>query len=412
MWHGLALFIMSLLTLTLAGCATWQAPAEFDDSALRARAESQQLRGVKLSAAVLSSADSKQVFGVSVNEKEVQPVWIEVENNTDQALWLLRTGTDPDLFSPLEVAWSFHTAFAGENNDRLDEHFDSLGFQNPVLPGARHSGIIYANPHRMTRLLSVDLLGNGDVFPFTLFLRVPDDHTEETSAVITSVSKLIAEVTEDIQDVNSFRTKLEQLPCCATSADGSEAGDPLNVVLVGDLTDIASALVRRGFRVDVRDLDKAQRLYGRQPDIMARKKGQAGVPANWLRMWVVPFSYQKQPVFLVQAGRRQGWRMQEIEDKDMLLNPRVDEVRNLFIQDLIYSGGLEKLAFIGGVGATEPGEYRDSLGGASYQTDGLRAVLFLVTRPQSLSDLDILEWHPYMKQVEIDAVKKIDDASN
>ena len=43
------------------------------------------------------------MFGVSVNESGVQPVWIEVENNTDQVLWLLRSGTDPDLFSPLEV---------------------------------------------------------------------------------------------------------------------------------------------------------------------------------------------------------------------------------------------------------------------------------------------------------------------
>jgi hypothetical protein len=350
------------------------------------------------------------MFGVSVNEKEVQPVWIEVENGTDQALWLLRAGTDPDLFSPLEVAWSFHKTFAGESNDRLDEHFISLGFQNPVSPGTKQSGIIFTNPHLGTRLLSVDVLGNGEIFPFTLFPPVPDDQTEEATAVILNVEKLIAEVTEDIQDVNSFRARLEELPCCATSADGRQAGDPVNVILVGDFADIATALVRRSFRIDVRDLDRAQRLYGRPPDVVARKKGQAGVPANWLRMWLAPFSYQGKSVFLVQAGRRQGWRMQQIEDEDLMLNPRVDEVRNLFIQDLLYSSGLEKLAFVDGVGATEPGEARASLGGAIYQTDGLRAVLFLVTRPLSLSDLEILEWHPYLKQAEIEAVKKSDEA--
>ena len=102
--------------------------------------------------------------------------------------------------------------------------------------------------------------------------------------------------------------------------------------------------------------------------------------------------------------------MQEIEEKDMLLNPRIDEVRNMFIQDLLYSSGLEKLAFVSGVGATKPGGSRDSLGGASYQTDGLRAVLFLVARPLSLSDMEILEWHPYLKQAEIEAVNKSDDA--
>ena len=190
-WHGLSLFVMVLLALTLAGCASWQAPAEFDDSVLRARAESQQLRGVTLSAAVLSSEDSRQMFGVSVNESEVQPVWVEVENSTEQMLWLLRSGTDPDIFSPLEVAWSFHKTFAGESNDRLDEHFISLGFQNPVLPGMKQSGIIFTNPHLGTRLLSVDVLGNGEIFPFTLFPPVPDDQTEEATAVILNIEKLI-----------------------------------------------------------------------------------------------------------------------------------------------------------------------------------------------------------------------------
>ena len=409
-WHGLTLLMMILLALTLAGCASWHPPAEFDDSALRARAESQQLRGVKLSAAVLSSENSRQMFGVNVNKKEVQPVWIEVDNNTDQALWLLRAGTDPDLFSPLEVSWSFHKTFAGESNDRLDEHFDSLGFQNPVLPGTKKSGIIFTNPHLGTRLLSVDILGNGDIFPFTLFPRVPDDQTEEATAAYLNVEKLITEATEDIQDVKNLRARLEQLPCCASSADGTQSGDPINVILLGDLADVATALVRRNFRIDVRDLDRAQRLYRRPPDVVARKKGQAGVPANWLRMWVAPFSYHGKSVFLVQAGRRQGWRMQQVEDEDLILNPRVDEVRNQFIQDLLYSSGLEKLAFIDGVGATEPGETRPSLGGARYQTDGLRAVLFLVTRPLSLSDLEILEWHPYLKHVEIEAVRELDNA--
>ena len=142
--------LMIVICLSLAGCASWQAPAAFDDSSLRARAVSQAERGVELSAAVLSSADSRRMFGVTVNESGVQPVWLEVKNDTDQVLWLLRFGTDPDLFSPLEVAWSFHTSFAGESNSRLDEHFDSMSFQNPIAPGATQSGIIFTNPHDST----------------------------------------------------------------------------------------------------------------------------------------------------------------------------------------------------------------------------------------------------------------------
>ena len=412
-WPAHAMLLMSLLCLTLAGCTTWQTPTRFDDSALRTRAEVQQVRGVKLSAAVLSTDDSRRIFGVNVNENDVQPVWIEVENSTKQSLWLLRAGTDPDLFSPLEVAWPFHSSFfAGETNNRLDEHFASLSFQNPVSAGTKQSGILFTNPHRMTRLLSVDILGQGDIFSFTLFPPVPDDQTEEATVALVNVEQLMNEVTVDIKETNSFRARLKQLPCCATSADGSQAGDPLNIILVGNLADITSALVRRGFRLDALDFDKTQRLYGRPPDVVARKKGQAGAPANWLRIWAAPFNHQGQNVYLAQAGRRQGWRMLEVEEKDMMLNPGVDEVRNLFIQDMLYSSGLEKLAFVSGVGATKPGQPRGSLGGASYQTDGLRAVLFLVTRPLSLSDLEILEWHPYIKLREADAVKESDNDEN
>ena len=203
---------------------------------------------------------------------------------------------------------------------------------------------------------------------------------------------------------------MEQLPCCATGVDGSKSGDPLNVILIGDITDVVSALVRRGFRLDALDFDKQQQLYGRPPDVVVRKKGQAGAPANWVRMWVAPLRYQGQAVFVVQAGRKQGWRMEKVVEDDLILNPKVDEVRNLLIQDMAYSSGLKKIAFIDGVGATEPGESHNSLGGASYQTNGLRAVLFFVTRPQSLSNIEFLDWHPALKLREIDAIKESENA--
>ncbi len=342
----------------------------------------------------------------------MQPVWLEVNNNTEQVLWLLRSGTDPDLFSPLEVAWSFHASFDSETNASLDEHFSSMSFQNPVAPGATQSGMIFGNPHDQTRLLSVDILGQGEIFPFTLFLTVPDDQTDMPTDTLIKVFKLIEAETDDYQDVNEFRARLEQLPCCATSAGGNEAADPLNVILVGEFTDIVTAFVRRGFRMSVLEFDNAQWLFGRPPDIVARKAGQGGVPANWVRMWAVPFRYQGQAVFVVQTGRRQGWRLAEVEEKDMVLNPYVDEVRNFLIQDMVYSSGLQKIAFVSGVGATEPGESRGSVGGGSYQTDGLRTVLFFVTRPLSLSDIEILNWHPALKLREIEAVKEIENVGD
>ena len=411
--QAISVCMIALFCLALSGCASWQQPADFSDSAFRNRAESQTVKKVRLSAAVLSTEDSKMAFGADVNNSGVQPVWIEVENNTEQMLWLLSSGTDPDMFSPLEVAWPFHVSFDDETNMRLDEHFDSLSFQNPIAAGKTQSGIIFTNPHDKTRMLNVDLLGRGEMFPFTLFLTVPDDQADEAVQQLDErVMKLIEQAPVDHQTADQLRENLEKLPCCAVSEDGSEAGDPLNVILVGEFVDIATSFVRRGFRIDVLEYDNAQQLFGRPPDIVARKTGQGGVPANWVRMWVAPFRYQGQGVLIVQTGRRQGWRLSEVEEENLMLSPKVDEVRNLLIQDMVYSSGLKEIAFVDGVGATEPGESRSSLGGASYQTDGLRAVLFFVTRPQSLSNIELLNWHPALKLREIEAVKEIENAGD
>ncbi len=79
-----------------------------------------------------------------------------------------------------------------------------------------------------------------------------------------------------------------------------------------------------------------------------------------------------------------------------MLHDDVDEARNLMIQDMMYSGGLDKLGFATGVGSASPTHPRTTLGGARYHTDGLRAVLFLATRPLSLSDVEFLDWAPYL----------------
>lgn len=412
-WSALAVLTLSMLYLTLVGCATWQTPVEFHDSSLYARAVTAELRGVKLSAALLSSDDSLRMFGVNVNDTGVQPIWIEVENTTSQMLWFLRSGSDPDLFSPLEVAWSFHSFFAGKTNTLLDDHFNALSFQNPIAPGTTQSGVIFTNPHHDARLLSIDILGQGQLFPFTLYLGALDDQTNDHAFTLANMKQLIEAAVEDYHDVHKFRVRLEQLPCCATDADGNEAGDPLNVILVGDFADIATALIRRGFRINVLDFDIAQRLFGRPPDIVGRKVARGGKPTNWLRIWVAPFRYKGKTVFIAQAGRPLGWRLAVVaENEGLVLNPNVDEVRNLFIQDMMYSLGLEKLAFVNGVGPTSSGELRDSLGGTSYHTDGLRAVLFLAARPLSLSDVQILDWHPALKLREAETLKEIENDEN
>lgn len=375
------LLAMALLALGVAGCAGWHAPAEVDDGALRARAVTETREDVRVAAAVLSAEDSRRMFGADVNATGVQSVWIEVRNGTREPLWLLSPGTDPDYFSPLEVAWSIHWPLGAATNARIDEHFRRLGFSSPVPAGETRKGVLFINPERRTRLLNIDLFQKERLVPFTLFLRVPDDAVDAPS----DPPPPIAPQAGDITNPAALRAALERSPCCAVAAEVA----PLNAVFVGELADIGAALVRRGYRRDARPGDAVQQVFGRGPDVVLRKQAQAGAPATRLRLWLAPLRFEGRAVYLVQVSRPVGGRFPPRDASDTVLHEDMDEARNLLVQDMMYSGGLARLGFA--TGAAKP-----PAGATPYLTDGLRAVLFLATRPLSLADVEFLDWAPYL----------------
>ena len=366
------------LVLALAGCATWQAPADVSESGLRSRAISDTSQGVRVSAAVLSAADTRRMFGTDLTDAQVQPVWVEIENSTSQPKWLLRTGTDPDYFSPLEVAWSTHSTFGGNVNAAIDEHFDKLGFKNPIAPGTTRAGIIFTNPEHRTKLLNVDVLGRQALVPFTLFLPVPQDSAAAGATAAEAAFRYPSSELTDYRDLGALRAALERLPDAATQ------GEPLNVVLVGELEDIGAAMVRRNYRRDARAADMAHQVFGRAPDAVLRKQAEARAPSAWIRVWRAPLTFEGRAVYVGQVGRPIGGRFAPADATDHRAHADVDEARNLVVQDMMYSGGLDKLGFARGAAAGE-------------RSDGLRAVLFFATRPLSLSDVEILEWVPIAK---------------
>ena len=396
-----ALFAAGLV-LGIAGCETSQTAGTFNDAELRARAVTESRQGVSVTAAVLSAEETQRMFGTDVNKTGVQSVWIELRNQTVEPLWLLRPGSDPDYFSPLEVAWSVHTPLARQANKRIDDHFDSLAFKSPILPGQTRTGVLFINPERLTRLLNIDLLQRKGLIPFSLFLRVPDDAAAPTLWDAISFSYPDAGIT-DYKGLAALRAALEQLPCCASNARGAGRGDPLNAVFVGALPDIAAALVRRNYRRDAQAMDASQQVFGRGPDVVLRKQAQAGAPSTWIRLWLAPIRFEGRPVFLGQVGRPVGGRFVPRGAKDIVLHEDVDEARNLLIQDMMYSGGLEKLGFTTGVGAASSTQPRTTLGGSWYFTDGLRATLFFATRPLSLADVEFLDWAPYLEGLDLRA---------
>ena len=376
-----ALLRIVVIALALAACATWQPPPGVDDTALRERMLTETARDVSVGAVLLDAQTSEAMFGTGIAKADVQPVWLEVENRTSQPLWLLRTGTDPAYFSPLEVAWSMHRALSSRYNARVDDHVSRLAFPNPILPGATNTGVIFTNPQRGTVLINLDLFGERTLVSFSL-IRWRDAQGVEISSPVAF--QYPRPDTTEYADLVAFRNALEQLPGFATHADGTQ-GAPLNLVVVGSVADLAAAAVRRNYRRDFRDDDKLQRVFGRAPDSVWRKQAKPGAPATWIRLWSAPIYFDGKLVLLAQVGRPVGGRFAADDATTRSVHGDVDEARNLVVQDMMYSGGLDRLGYVAGVGAVAD---------RRYHTDGLRAVLFITTRPLGLSDVELLDWAP------------------
>ena len=74
------------------------------------------------------------------------------------------------------------------------------------------------------------------------------------------------------------------------------------------------------------------------------------------------------------------------------VDPDVDEARNYLVQDMLRSQGLEQIGWVKGVGAASQSEPHHMDDGTPFFTDGLRAVLFIATKPVPITRIDWLDW--------------------
>jgi hypothetical protein len=91
------------------GCTIYQKPRSISDVPFRQRSHSKIDAEVKVTVAVLSAEESRQLFGVNLAGQGIQPVWVRVQNDDSVPYWLMSAGLDPDYFSPLEAAYAFHS---------------------------------------------------------------------------------------------------------------------------------------------------------------------------------------------------------------------------------------------------------------------------------------------------------------
>ena len=79
-----------------------------EDISFLTRAQAENKDDINVKVAVLSSKESRHIFGRPLYRRGIQPVWIEVTNNRGGPLLLDRVRLDPNYFPPLEAAMISH----------------------------------------------------------------------------------------------------------------------------------------------------------------------------------------------------------------------------------------------------------------------------------------------------------------
>jgi hypothetical protein len=400
-----------LLVAALQGCASFK-PLPSIESLFLERAQRKTLNNVEVTVAVPSSAEARQIFGVDLYRYNIQPVYIHIDNQDEKPIWFLPVGVDPMYYTPHEAAYIGHSRLDGRARDEMVRYFFSKGHHIYVHPGMKRSGYVFTNLDEGTKSFALDLIGeDGDVRAFTFFIPVPgltiDHRTIDFEALYP------ADAWRNADDEENFIQYLQTLPCCTANKKGTDNGDPLNLIVIGDGDDVYHAFLRAGWDeteiITARSLWKtaiaffsggAYRyspvsslyVFGRSQDIALQKARQRIHERNHLRLWLAPVKFKGKHVWVGQISRDIGVRWTRKTIVTHKIDPDVDETRGFLIQDLWYSQGLERFALVGGAGAAPIQAPRHNLTGDPYFTDGLRAVLWNSSDPVPFETVQFVEW--------------------
>lgn len=405
-------FCVVLLSLT-TGCAATFFPKPVDEVPFKDRAQTEVRDGVTVTVAVPTRWEAFELYGYDLATKNMQPIWVEVKNETPEAYWFLAPGLDPHYFAVAEATYAFRASASPELDRRIKAHFERLQFTNPVPAGQTVSGFVLVNYDEGFKAIDVDLLAREDLENFTFIVVDPDfkgDYTLVDFDALYAADEIV-----NIEDEDELRRALEQLPCCTTNKKGTEKGDPLNLVFIGDGPDVFAAFVRRGWHGTEIIYSKAVwrtiksflsgtryryspisplYVYERPQDLAMQKARGTVHERNHLRIWLTPLRFRGKEVFVGQISRDIGvkFTLKSPTISTHVIDPDVDEARGYLPDDLAYSQAVARFGFVSGVGKASKDDPRFNLVGDPYYTDGLRAVMFFEPRPHSLVDIDFVDW--------------------
>jgi len=395
----------------MSGCSAKFTPASLDSLDYISRAETLTKDGVTVTVAALTREETALAFGSKLDKNLIQPVYVKIENNSDGELLVIRHSLDPDYFSAYEAS-SLSQNYGNISNAKVEELFRDSSLEQFVRPGSIEEGFVFTNLSLGIKQAQVKLLTDDDEIHFEFFLTVPGlkaDWQRTDFANLYSEDGFI-----DFDDPEEFRKTLEDFICCTTRKDGTGSGDPINMVVVGDLDQLV-AFIKAGwdeteiisagssFRTAWSFVSGAEYknspisalyIFERPQDISLQKARNTIHERNHLRLWLAPWRFQGRSVWIGGISRDIGvfWTTRTWNLTSHAIDSEIDEARMYIGEDLATAETLTSLAFVDGVGLTTKENPKQNLLGTPWWTDGRRIVLFLADEETPLNELQVPDW--------------------
>ncbi len=241
-----------------------------DERSFLERTEIRKDPDMVIRVAVLDDQESERFFGVPLARRGIQPVWLEITNQSAHPYRLRLASLDANYYPPLEaafvnhfhivrrmlgfglLAWFFLPLLillpfkllgARFANLRMNAYFQKHGLGYGLIqPRTTVVGFVFTSLDEGTKQFTLRLLGTAGKKEFAFSIPVPglkvDYHGKQFEE--------LANVTNAVEcNEAELRRQLEALPRCTTNKHGAREGDPLNLVVIGNFDALLSGFGAR-----------------------------------------------------------------------------------------------------------------------------------------------------------------------
>jgi len=408
--------------LLITGCASVYQPAPIDLPEAIADLQTKRHEEVEVSVGILTDEQAADHFGIDLGDFGVQAIWLSIANESDRKLWFLRNALDPDYYSADEVASVTHRAIPGNSYEAALQRLRDESIRVALEPQTVYDGFVYAPKAIGGRYVDVRL--GEDLYAVELERRKASAAGEQIpEATVTELrfgfavplpdgifdyerlhpERIYPERRPDLT-LAEFREALEAIPCCASNADASAWGDPINVIVVSDTGDALNSLSRAGWSFTHRITPASvQRLvgaslqgtpypvapvsnlylFGRPQDFALQRARPNIAQRNHMRAWLAPFTFRQKNVWIVQVSRDIGVKVTPKSPTltTHIIDPEVYLTREYLLQSLLAEGLVQTFGFVEGSRAATRDEPATNLTDDPYFSDGLRLVVEISPDP-------------------------------